>query len=295
MKSKTVKKVLRKQFDEFLKSITDKKVRKLVEKNSIITGGAITSMLCKEQVNDYDVYFTNAETVRAVAFYYTDLFNKISEKKYTFEILDGTLDYDPLNVYGIDEGRIKIKVVSAGIAHTGTIDDTFQITPPVNPKLKKDKQKFQPAYISSNAITLTNKFQLIIRFFGNVNEIHSNYDFAHCTCSWEASTNKLLLPSEALECMLTKELRYKGSKYPLASIIRTRKFISRGYTINAGQYLKMCMQLNYLDLTDKAVLEDQLTGVDALYFAMLFACIDKDKLAADIDGTYFITLIDRFF
>ena len=66
-----------------------------------------------------------------------------------------------------------------------------------------------------------------------------------------------------------------GSKYPLCSIIRTRKFIQRGYTINAGQYLKMAMQLNELDLKDVSVLQDQLIGVDSAYFDMVIRCNKK--------------------
>ena len=79
---------------------------------------------------------------------------------------------------------------------------------------------------------------MLIRFWGEVEEIHKNYDFAHCTCAWSSWDNELSLPTKALECIINKELYYMGSKYPLCSIIRSRKFINRGYTINAGQYLK---------------------------------------------------------
>ena len=33
-------------------------------------------------------------------------------------------------------------------------------------------------------------------------------------------------------------------------MIRTRKFLKRGWHINAGQYLKMCFQISELDLSD---------------------------------------------
>ena len=55
---------------EFAESITDEAVRELVLKNTIITGGSIANMLVGEPVNDYDMYFTNKETVLAVANYY---------------------------------------------------------------------------------------------------------------------------------------------------------------------------------------------------------------------------------
>ena len=301
MKSKTVKIVLRKKFDEFLKSIKDKKVQKLVGKNSIITGGAIASMLLKEDVNDYDIYFTNAKTVRAVAEYYTNIFN-IKNNSHDFRILDGTLKILPKDYkeIGIVKGRIKIRVISSGVA----AEEGFEHSD--NPNLEnpyaehsEDKankgSKYRPVFISSNAITLANDIQLIIRFFGDADEIHANYDFNHCTCCWESKTGKLTMPSEALECLLSRELIYSGSKYPLASVIRTRKFINRGWSINAGQYLKMFMQMNELDLRDINVLEDQLTGVDASYFESMLNCVNKDKLSKDFDGKYFTKMIDRFF
>lgn len=71
MKTKTINSIICNKFVELLASIKDDKVKKLVEKNSIITGGCITSMLLSDTVNDFDLYFTNKETVLAVANYYT--------------------------------------------------------------------------------------------------------------------------------------------------------------------------------------------------------------------------------
>ena len=69
MNRKTINKIICQQFDKFVDSIKDTKVKELVAKNSVITGGSIAFMLLNEKVNDYDIYFTNAETVLAVAKY----------------------------------------------------------------------------------------------------------------------------------------------------------------------------------------------------------------------------------
>src|SRR5690606_18878685 len=121
------------------------------------------------------------------------------------------------------------------------------------------KPKYRPVFLSSNAITLSNKLQLILRFYGEPDEIHKNYDFVHCTSYYDHKDKQLTLRPEALEAILTKELRYVGSLYPLCSIIRLRKFIARGWTINAGQILKMALQLSKMDLTKPEILQDQLT------------------------------------
>ena len=134
--------------------------------------------------------------------------------------------------------------------------------------------------------------------YGNAEEIHKNYDFTHCTCYWVAKDNNLVLPSKALESIITKELFYQGSLYPLCSIIRTRKFLKRGWHINAGQYLKMCFQLSQLDLTDVDVLQEQLTGVDAAYFVeVIDKCKEKKEQSPDFEITmpYLCKIVDRIF
>ncbi len=292
MKAKTIKAILSKKHSYFVESIKDEKVRELVKKNSIITGGSIVSMLQNEEVNDYDYYFTNKETVLAVANYYVNQFNV--EKGYEAIVED-------------NEGRIKIKVQSVGIAgepQDYETDDTESTTlfedddSNVDELKEIEEPKYKAVFLSTNAISLTSKVQLVIRFYGDAEEIHSNYDFVHATCFWRSEDNYLSLPREALESIITKELIYTGSKYPLCSIFRTKKFINRGWQINAGQYLKMALHLNEMDLLDVNVLEEQLTGVDAAYFHQVIESI-RTKQNGDpnfkLDNMYLIEVINRIF
>lgn len=94
--------------------------------------------------------------------------------------------------------------------------------------------------------------------------------------------------------MMTKELVYCGSKYPLCSLIRIRKFLARKWTINAGQMLKIVMQLNILDLNNIEVLRDQLVGVDSAYFAQVLEQLSA-KGAERCEAPYLIEIIDRIF
>lgn len=148
-------------------------------------------------------------------------------------------------------------------------------------------------FLSSNAITLSGKIQIILRFYGDPVSIHDNYDFVHCMNYWLSNTNELVLRPKSLEALLSKTLVYNGSRYPVASIFRIRKFINRGWRINAGQILKMILQANELDLTKYDVLEDQLTGVDVAYFTEVLGAIkEKDDV---IDSAYLIKIIDKMF
>ena len=158
------------------------------------------------------------------------------------------------------------------------------------------KNQYRPVYLTQNAITLSDGIQLCIRFCGEIEQIHRNFDFVHCTNYYDHATGKITVNPAAIESLLTKELRYCGSLYPVCSIIRTRKFIKRGWRCNAGQFFKMAFQVSRLDLSDCKVLEDQLTGVDTAYFLELIHVVGQDAQAGKtIDQTYIMELVDRLF
>lgn len=155
---------------------------------------------------------------------------------------------------------------------------------------------YEPVYLSENAISLSKQVQLVVRFFGDAKEIHTNYDFIHATnyFHYEEGKPKLVRNIGALESLLTKELVYVGSKYPLTSIIRTKKFILRGFTINAGTYLKILWQVAELDLKDPITLQEQLIGVDVAYFSMLLEILQNVD-PAKLNYNYVSEIIDRVF
>lgn len=313
MKAKTIKKILRAKIDGWLKTIEDENVRNLASDSVIVTGGAIASMLLNEQVNDFDIYFRTHAAAWAVGSYYIGKFEAKNKNGIPCKI---TLDNK--------EGRIRCIVKSAGIASeegatrpyqyfearpageadayvsevmtdAGEIEDRYVETEKAALEATDaEKPKYRPVFLSTNAITLSNKLQIILRFYGEPDTIHENYDFAHCTNYWTSWDDKLVLRPAALECLLAKELRYVGSKYPVCSVMRLRKFIARGWQVNAGQILKMLMQVNALNLLDPKVLEDQLTGVDSAYFAEVIHAL-SEKNPEKIDTAYLVEIIDRMF
>src|SRR5690625_2028822 len=164
MKAKTIKRILNQRHREFVESIEDEDVRKLVRKNSIITGGAIVSMLLNEPVNDFDYYFTDKETTKKVAEYFVSKFKEINGS---------------LNVEVVDEdGRIKIFVQSTGVAgEAPEHEDDEELLVTSESIQDEEEQDFRPLFLTTNAITLSNKIQLVTRFYGEPEEIHDNYDF----------------------------------------------------------------------------------------------------------------------
>ncbi len=283
--------VIKRNHEKFIESIDDPKIKDLIAKNSIVSGGCITSLLLGEPVNDFDYYFTDMKTTELVAEYFIAKFKKQNSKPQSLCKVE------------VNEGRVSILIPSHGVARAHGTEDLSQAEeqgglPPESSKPDAKQELFRPVYITSNAITLSDKIQLIVRFYGDVAEIHKNFDFVHCTNSWTSKDGVLALNQPALESILSKNLFYSGSLYPLSSIIRTRKFIKRGWHINAGQYLKMCFQLSELDLMDVEILKDQLVGVDSAYFhQVIVACKAKQQKDANFNVTvpYLTEIVDRIF
>jgi hypothetical protein len=212
---KNIKKALNAKIEDWLKYVDDVEMVKVLRENIIITGGSIVSMLNSDEVHDYDIYFRTKEACQKVAKYYAKKFNETHESNIEIE----------------DEGdRIQCFISSKGIetdsedAETSGISDETE--PYVeSPTINEDKPKYRPVFFSTNAISLSDKIQLVIRFYGSPEEIHKNYDFVHCTCCYSFFDNELTLPSRALESIINKELYYiTNATYPkLMSALKKKK------------------------------------------------------------------------
>ena len=295
-KRKTIVDCIETKIDNWVKTLPPE-MRAEVHNDVIVTGGAIASMLQGDLPNDYDLYFkTPAVAQRLANYYLSELEDRQSIRSLVqkIEAIAGT-------------DRVTIMIKSAGVLEENTnIDDYqyfenldpkevekyFQKWTMSKPKKEGEKETFRPAYITSNAITLHDGIQLIMRFCGDPETIHKNFDYVHCTNYWTKHTG-LVLKQEALEAILARELKYVGSLYPVCSIFRMRKFIKRGWSITAGEMFKMTYDCSKLNLNDYNVLRDQLIGVDAAYFSEILHII-RDKKDG-LDRTYLFEIINRVF
>jgi len=333
MKAKTIEKIITDKINDFIKSVDDKELQTKIRKNVIVTGGCITSMFLKEKVNDYDVYFKDIQTTYKVAEYYAkkmsaqysrevkpEICVKLDNEKWVaIDSIDSVdaftkesfVSYEQAFKY-IPEASEDVKYrVRCFIQSTGTLGDPEVQGDDVDPELNQDPiipelekidetednfNRYKPVYISSNAITLSHKLQIVLRFYGDPKTIHANYDFKHVTNYWTFDEG-LVTNVRALECILAKELVYVGSRFPLASIIRMRKFIQRGWTVNVGQIMKMVMQMQKFDLSNPYVLESMITGVDVAYtHGLMYEIIKKTEAGETIDvQRYFLDVLEKIF
>ncbi len=270
--------------NEWLKSIKDDSLREEVRENILVTGGCIASMLTNEQVNDYDVYIMDMNVLKRLCLYYCN--------KYDVQVFDGREQeeltrkkYDGLSQAAYDVAvrtlkpdQIKLYVGwGLPIAHN---EDQLKIPYRVN-------------FLSPNAISLSDDVQIVCRFHGNAEQIHKTFDFIHATNYWTFNAG-LVLNVDALTSILTKQLKYQGSLYPLTSIIRLKKFLKRNWNVNAGEQLKIMFQISLLDLTNPDILEEQLIGVDVAYFGKLVEIL-RNNPGKDMTTEYLNAIIDQVF
>lgn len=320
MKFTTIKKVLRSEIKKWLDSISalgHQELRETIEKDVIVAGGSIASMLMGQSASDYDVYFRTKATTLAVANHYVMRFNAeqgtlpTAVKNYNPKVIEASV----ANLRGETEERIQIRIQSAGAAAEDmetqytyfenssdrstddfTEDLLSKITPAdveeIKDTVKKDKAKYRPVFMTDNAISLSGRIQIVIRFYGEPDKILDNYDFAHCMSYYDYAKDELVVPYDALQAIVTKTLIYKGSLYPLCSMFRLRKFIERGFRISVGECLKIAWQINSIDMENREMLYEQLIGVDQAYTTQLITAL---KSADRVDYAYVVKLLDGIF
>lgn len=279
------------KFEEWVASIEDASLQNLVRANTIITGGAIVSLLLEEKVKDYDVYFKNKETALAVATYYVMKFNAKNPNR-KFMVIDG--DNLPSTAGWAKWKRNLVKEVLPGMVRIICLsrakkdydpeeEYSREIDPDYDEWEDRELLPYRPRFLSHNAITLTDKMQLITRFYGTPDEIHENFDFVHCTNYWQSDDNFLTLRKEALDAIDEKELRYVGSKFPLCSALRVDKFAQRGWIIPPEEWSKIARQILALDLEDPKKLQEQLAGYYSNVFVEMAYELNELKLGLGDD------------
>lgn len=305
MQIKTIQKTIEKKLNDWLLTITDQNLRNDVKNNLLVSGGSIASMLLNETVNDYDIYLMDINVVKAIAQYYSKEFPQITildgrEKqllvaKYneTYKDEDYKDKRDPIvwknSAYAVSLRNLKEDQIKLYLSDNSGIR--------VNENIEKEKLNYTPLYFSPNAISLSDNLQIVLRFWGTAEKIHETFDFVHAT-NYFTFKDGLVRNISAIESILTKQLKYQGSHYPVTSIIRAKKFIKRGFNISAGELLKIMFQISNFDLSDPDVLEEQLIGVDVAYFELLITAL-RNKSESDpkfkLSSEYFNKLIDKIF
>ena len=278
MYKKTINKAIHTKMLNWLNTITDAKLKADLRNCILVSGGAIASMLQNQPVNDFDVYITDVDVLKRLMLYYT--------APAGLEVLDWRED----NNYVCTDNtsyNVAIRTLREGQLKTFVKDGGYKNT------TEPAEGSYSVAFVSANAISLSDSVQIVTRFWGDCDTIHKTFDFIHATNYWTFKDG-CVFNKEALESLLTQRLVYQGSLYPLTSIIRAKKFLKRGWNIGAGDLLKIMFQIAELDLRDIDTLTEQLIGVDVAYFSALLETLEGVNLK-EVSNEFICNMIDKSF
>ena len=249
----TVNDRLTKILDDFIETLP-KDLKYEFTFNTFVAGGAILSLLRGEEPNDVDIYFSEEQTALKIARYFN--FYPVVKEFY--------------DITGVKEHRIYITKTSFSI-------------------LKEEG--ICPVFVSPNAMTLSNRFQLVFRYTGAPDFVIDQFDFAHTQMFWNRVSG-VKLSDRAKDSLVLNELFYLPGAYPLSSLFRLRKFLLRGWNISIGQLTKLSIQLSKIDYTDLQQLKDQLNGVDIQYINRLVYLLESEN---NMTEERIIAIIDELF
>jgi hypothetical protein len=245
--------------------------------NAFLAGGCVASVLQGEEPQDYDIYFYSKDHALQAA--------KLLGAKFAYNKWPESDNFPAIIKYTETAMGVRQEIYHAcGGGRLGFISQAA------------DKE-FDPVFWSDHTITLDGGYQIVLAFTGQPGLVVNDFDYIHCAAYYLPVANRLGFRDKAatLHALLQKRLIYTGSEYPVASLIRSKKFMRRGYSFNAGQMLKVMFNINQLDLTDPKVLRDQLVGVDVLYFMELLDKVNKKGTDSPLDIGTIWTEIDAIF
>ena len=151
-----------------------------------------------------------------------------------------------------------------------------------------------------NAITLKNKLQFMLKYSGEAEKIVDSFDFAHLK-AYMHPFQEPAIADYIYRHIAEKELVYTGSLFPLASLLRTRKYIARGWHITGENMVKIVFdvtaifeiqktkpELEYNYDTIDAVRDELIVDVD--YFVNQMSGIDPLTIMTKLESSYGLRL-----
>jgi hypothetical protein len=108
---------------------------------------------------------------------------------------------------------------------------------------KNKDDKFHVKLITDNAINLSDKIQLITKFWGDPSFVTDEFDWQHIKSWYSCKEEKLYLTSDVYQLVVEKELIYTGSDYPLSSLMRLKKYIKKGWNVSNTTMLHIALDI----------------------------------------------------
>lgn len=198
----------------------------LVAHKCVLAGGALTSILTKQPVNDLDIYFKD-------------------EKYLVYSLLD-IINHKDKIPYNENDDLLDI----LGEQYLNSFDLVHIC--------KTDKSI---SFLQRNTDV---KIQFIYQnYYENTKDIFKDFDFTINMVAYDFEKDELVCDEMSLLHLSQRILVTNGgTKYPLISVLRTNKYQERGYSISKKEMVKLLLAVNSLKIDSY---EDVAKHVGGLY------------------------------
>lgn len=202
-----------------MKNVIVKELKKHIPQNTweflkahkcMLAGGALTSILTKKDINDFDIYFKDRDS-------------------FVLSLMDvrGIKDKLPLDDYPED--------VEINQQYLDSYDFHYLCH-------TEKSVTFRPKYTEA-------VFQFIHQnFYNNVEEVFNDFDFTVNMVGYDFELDELIVHPEAMLHLAQRILvTNSGTKYPLISVLRVNKYQDRGYKISKKEMVKLLLAVSKLE------------------------------------------------
>jgi hypothetical protein len=135
--------------------------------------------------------------------------------------------------------------------------------------------------------------QLITRIYGTPQQIIDQFDFTVCMCAYTPQDDgKFIMNPNFILHLAERTLCFNGkAKYPIATLVRTKKYIEKGYSLAPIEYVKLALAINNLDLKDWTTVREQLEGIDLALFQSLISKLPEGE-TTEFEYETFMALLE---
>ncbi|MBM7598177.1 hypothetical protein JOC34_000534 [Virgibacillus halotolerans] len=143
------------------------------------------------------------------------------------------------------------------------------------------------------------KIQLIhYNVFGSVDDVFEAFDFTICMGAFDFKNEQFSFHHNFFKHNSQRALRFnKNTHFPLISVIRTKKYEERNYTISKPELFRVIMKCMDLEINSYEELKDQLGGMYGISYDLLFQDIEDKEFSLDkaIDHIENLHMSDEYF
>ena len=202
-----------------MKTVIVKELKKQIPQNTwdflkahkcMLVGGALTSILTKKDINDFDIYFKDQDS-------------------FVLSLMDvrGIKDNLPLEEYPEDVEINQQYLESYDFHYLCHTEKSVTFKP------KLSEVVFQ--FIHQN-------------FYNSVEEVFNDFDFTINMIGYDFEIDEVVVHPEAMLHLAQRILvSNSGTKYPLISVLRVNKYQERGYKISKKEMVKLLLAVSKLD------------------------------------------------